>query len=373
MKKNRITLNIFIVIAAAVYAVIMILGNVQTVRVGLAVVEGSYAEEYAEENKLETATISDSEQKYFDLRYEAEIEEESEEVTEEETDGEEELDYLSFSLESIPFEYNESADSIEITKYRADKELDIMPEGMVVIPSYVNGKPVTTVSMDMVGKFTVVVIPETVTEITGQTKAHIYSEMFVLETACTVLAFLVALVAVNIILPRYKKSEEYFLSGSQMILTILYVIVQMVFGILTIFEVVALNTYIALIISALLLLGYLGIVLTANKGRTHSKEVTEKIAVKTEWMKEFKRSTASLAQEVKDANARKAVERLVEEIKFSDPMSSPSVEKANEKMEAAVNELKNAIAGGITEEILEKCKTAMKAVQERNSVCKANK
>lgn len=447
MKKNNMIVNVFIFAVAILYAGLMFLGNLQVADVSIAAIEGSYADTYARENKLKKFFISDSEQEYFNIRYENfDYHVVNESITIEGYHGRslslvipESIDgikvtaigknffetapdvkeiYISsnvtvleaaepqnveiycsenskfyktyceagwnlkllydsevinYSLGDIPFEYNETSDSIEITKYCQNKDGDRKPNGMVVIPSYIDGNPVTTLSMDMAEAYDLVVIPETVTSITGITKSYSYSQIFLVETVFTIVAFLVAFFAINIILPRYNQAIEFFLSGSQILFTILYVILQTIFGILTIYGILNVSTYTALILSVILLLGYLASILGANKGRTHSKKITERIEKKTEWMKEFKSSVSDMAEEIKDADAKRMVERLIEEINYSDPMSDDGVEIANENMKNAVNELRKAIAEGETSVIIEKCKIAQKAVQKRNSICKSSK
>lgn len=447
MKKNNTIVNVFIFVVAILYTGLMVLGNLQIADVSIAAIEGSYADTYARENKLEQFAISDSEQEYFDVRYEnfdynvvdegiviegyqgcslslvipesidgIKVTVIGEKFFETAPDVKEiyissnvtvleaakpqnveiycsenskfyktycesgwnlkllyDSEVINYSLGDIPFEYNETSDSIEITKYCQNKDGDRKPNGMVVIPSYIDGKPVTTLSMDMAETYDLVVIPETVTSIMGITKSYSYSQIFLVETVFTVMAFLLAFIAINIILPRYNQALEFFLSGSQMLFTILYVILQTIFGIVTIYGILKISTYTALIISVILLLGYLASILGANKGRTHSKKITEQIEKKTEWMKEFKNSVSDMAEDIKDADAKRMVERLIEEISYSDPTSDSSVEIANKNMKNAVNELRKAIAEGETLVIIEKCKIAQKAVQKRNSICKSSK
>lgn len=67
---KRKTFNIITIIFAIVYALILILGNVYYVSLPVAVVPGSYAEEFANSKMLRQIDVADSERGYFDWRYE---------------------------------------------------------------------------------------------------------------------------------------------------------------------------------------------------------------------------------------------------------------------------------------------------------------
>lgn len=76
-------------------------------------------------------------------------------------------------------------------------------------------------------------IPKTVTSITGASSRLVYSQLFAIELVFTIIAFVLVLITVNILLPRYHKSNsEYMLTGNQMAAVILYVVIQTAFGIL---------------------------------------------------------------------------------------------------------------------------------------------
>ena len=69
-KKQIIGLNFFVILVAIAYALIMIMGNVSVAKSSVATISGSYGEQYAIENHLNQVILADSEQVYFDQRYE---------------------------------------------------------------------------------------------------------------------------------------------------------------------------------------------------------------------------------------------------------------------------------------------------------------
>lgn len=276
-------------------------------------------------------------------------------------------EYVDFYNGDIPFEYNESGDSIEIKQYTGN-------ESFIVVPSYINGKPVTRVSMDFLGKYEFVVFPATVTSITGQVSAALYTSAFAIELIMTVIAFILVIIMVNIIIPRYKPDgrKEYLLSAPQMILAAGYVVMQIVFSILVIYKSIA-SAYLALIISVVIMIVYLALNFTAGAGRTHAVKVEEKIENKTSWMKTFKVMTANLADNIVDKEARKIVERLVEEIQFSDPVTNDGLSSIESKLSDEIDYLRTAIANKDNEKIIEAANKATETLNMRNRLCKQMK
>ena len=439
-KKQIIGLNFFVILVAIAYALIMILGNVSVAKSSVATISGSYGEQYAIENHLNQVILADSEQVYFDQRYELfdynvndgkiTLENYSGKSSDlvipksiggvkvtalgenfissldtvknvylplnlreilgevdtnitihcpenatliadyKETDWNIEVvydsDFINFELGDIPFQYNLNEANAEITRYDGNEEL-------VVIPSYINGYPVTTVSMDFLGTAEVIVIPETVTNITGSSVQVLYSPVFMIELIFTIFAFVVALITVNVLLPRYRKNtEEYLLTGNQMVAVILYVVVQTIFGIAATYFLM-ISAFIALIISLIIIGGFVAILMLGGAGRKHVKEVEDHVAEKTSRMKAIKDSSKNMASEVKNPELRKLVQRLVDEIRFSDAVSRADLNDIESEIEEVIQELKKSISAGDEDAIKNNVECTMQLIKERNIRCKSGK
>ena len=439
-KKQVVGLNIFVILVAIAYALIMIIGNVSVAKSSVATISGSYGEQYAIENHLNQVVLADSEQVYFDQRYELfdynvndgkitlenysgkssdlvipksiggvkitalgenfissldtvknvylplNVREILGEVDTnitihcpenatliadyEETDWNIEVvydsDFINFELGDIPFQYNLNEANAEITRYDGNEEL-------VVIPSYINGYPVTTVSMDFLGTAEVIVIPETVTNITGSSVQVLYSPVFMIELIFTIFAFVVALITVNVLLPRYRKNtEEYLLTGNQMVAVILYVVVQTIFGIAATYFLM-ISAFIALIISLMIIGGFVAILMLGGAGRKHVKKLEAHVAEKTSGMKAIKDSSRNMASEIRNPELRKQVQRLVDEIRFSDAVSRADLNDIESEIEDAIQELKKSISAGDEDAIKNNVECTMQLVKERNIRCKSGK
>ncbi len=441
MKKSKqLVLSIIILLIAAIYTGVLILGNVGVAKSNVAVISGSYGEQFAKANKLRVVELPDSMKEYFDQRYElfdynidggmirleryegksrelvipAKIDgysvttisgnmlsglsavekmyistsirtidgdpvqkpiicctEDSYFYKENKDAGWQfeliyESDFVNYLLGDIPFEYNIKGDAVEITSWNGHDDI-------MVIPAYINGYPVTDVSMDILGAADITVIPETVKSITGAVKAYGYSAMFAIELIFSVIAFLLSLISVNIILPRYRKgNEEFILNGGQMVLVIAYVFIQTIFAIYVIYK-ASFSTYIALVISLIILVAYLVMMFAGGIGRDHAKAVDERVEKKTEKMKSIKTMCKGMADSVKDETLRKKVQQLEEEIRYSDPSSRPDLEEMENDIEKMVGELLDAIGKADNDSIGDIADRLTALVKKRNNKCKAGK
>ncbi len=245
-------------------------------------------------------------------------------------------EFVNFLLGNLEYEYNVKGDEVEITDYTGNYA------EIVVIPSYINGLPVTSLSFDMVGKASVFVIPETVKSITGNTKMALFSSQFAIQFVFTVLAFLISLVVINVLLPRLQKEAgEFALSGSQVVLTIVYVLVQAAFCITTIYF-KRIPNILSIVISACILVAYIAFMFMGEAGREHAQKVSAKVEEDTSFMRNLKASTKHLAEGIEDSDIKSQVEKVIEEIRFSklngtDPQLDSVIEED-------VKELKKKIA-----------------------------
>lgn len=71
--------------------------------------------------------------------------------------------------------------------------------------------------------------------------------------------------------------------------------------------------------------------------------------------------------------AGKALEKLSEDLKYSDPVSSPALADAEQNLLACIQELEQAAADGETEAVLSLCRQAQALLQERNRLCRLYK
>ena len=427
---KRLLYNIITICAIAVFAVLLILGNVSYAKTPVVCENGSFAAQYASKNHLPSAELPDSmkdaldwryetfeynstseglilskyngissnlvipeeingtkviglddtlfENKYIDKIYISEtvkvLPEQAAECTVVLNSGDEKIKSLesigwnietyddseapNFHLGTIPFEYDETDSSINLKLYTGN-------ENILVIPSYINGKPVEDVSFNMLGGFNIVVLPATLTAISGTLSKTLYTPIFAIELLFTLIAFIIAMIVFNVKLPKMQETEEATLTQSQIVMTELYVIAQVVFALLSINKGIV-SFYTALIVSSCLLIAEIIFVFLAGIGRDHVKKVEQQISISTEFMDDLKLSTADLAEGMTDSQVKKAVEEVVDEIKYAPPVSKDFLKPLEAKISDEIQQLKDSIESGKNEETLELCKVLLKDLKERN-------
>ena len=417
--KNRLRINIFILITAILFVIVLVISNVGVASVKMATVPGSYGETYAKSHHIKSASLSDSNKDYFDQRYElfdynfedgGIVLEKYSGVSENlvipiriggdyvvgfgdgfftglnnavknvyvpetitkvpskpannitvycadeslfdgwKTETQYDSEFVNYLLGDLEFSYNVNGNAVDITGYTGNAK------DIVVIPSYINGTPVRNVSMDMLGVAEIFVIPETVTSITGTAVKAVFGIQFAIQLVFTVLAFALALLTVNIILPRFKKSnDEYLLSSPQIVVTALYVLLQAAFCIVTVYF-LNVPLIVSIAVSCILLVVFLGVSFLGGAGREHSKEISENIEEKTSFMRELKESTKNLADGIEDPEAKKAVQGLVDEIRFSklsggNTINDESISEKMRELGTYISEKNNPVIIDLSEEI----------------------
>lgn len=74
-----------------------------------------------------------------------------------------------------------------------------------------------------------------------------------------------------------------------------------------------------------------------------------------------------------DPEAAAAVKKFAEELRYSDPVSSPALAETERDLSAAVANLQSAVLDNDTPAIKQLCRTASLLLTERNRLCKLNK
>ena len=427
---KRMLYNIIAICAVAVFAVLLVLGNVSYARTPVVCESGSFAAQYASKNHLPIADLPDSMKDALDWRYETfeynstsegllltkykgisnelvipekinginiiglddtlfenkhiekiyipetvkELPEQAADCTVILNSSDERIKNLesggwnvetyddseapNFHLGTIPFEYDETDSSINLKIYTGNEDI-------LVIPSFINGKPVEDVSFNMLGRFEIVVLPATLTAISGTLSKTLYTPIFAIELIFTLIAFIIAMIVFNVKLPKMEETEEATLTQSQIVITELYVIAQVVFALLSINKGIV-SFYTALIVSSGLMIAEIIFVFLAGIGREHVKKVEQQVSISTEFMDDLKQSTADFAEGITDSQVKKAIEEVVDEIKYSPPVSKEFLKPLEAKISDELQQLKDAIESGKNEETLELCKALLKDVKERN-------
>jgi len=80
-----------------------------------------------------------------------------------------------------------------------------------------------------------------------------------------------------------------------------------------------------------------------------------------------------LANQCPDPDAKKALQQLADEFRYSDPVSSEALKPVENDLQALVSELQNAVSSGDITQITSLCGKISTVLTERNRLCKLNK
>ena len=253
-------------------------------------------------------------------------------------------DFVNFLLDSIPFRYNDLGDSIELVGYTGEAS-------DVIIPSYINGKPVTKVSFDMLGQYSLVVFPSTVTEITGETTITTVTWVFACAVVFVILALLATLITMNVVLPKFRKLEEISITTPIVVVTFLYLIAQIVFSLLSIYKGIA-SPALILVVGLAMFIAFVIYVSMACKGRSTAVEVKQHIAEQTADMREIKNVVRGLSDNITNPELKKQVKRLEEDI-LTMPLKSKLTAEEVEEIITKLRDIKSN-PGQVDEEVVKR-------------------
>ena len=129
-------------------------------------------------------------------------------------------------------------------------------------------------------------------------------------------------------------------------------------------------------ITAVVCVLVLGIMLvcsiTADIARQTVQKIEQTTKADTNLMVSLRTRSSQLVNRANDPALKKELERLAENIRYSDPVSSSAITGEEQRLVSALTQLESAVASGDSQAI-ELCRTVQAALDDRNSACKMNK
>lgn len=89
-------------------------------------------------------------------------------------------------------------------------------------------------------------------------------------------------------------------------------------------------------------------------------------------MRAFQSQVANLSINC-DASVKPELDKLAEEFRFSDPVSSDAIKDAEDELRCCIDELQRAVSENRSVDIPELCRKTSLVLAERNRLCKLNK
>jgi len=181
--------------------------------------------------------------------------------------------------------------------------------------------------------------------------------------------FAVVAAAITYALAFKDGKDAAFLNIPVTIVATAYFFVQLLFGII-LMAIPNLSIVFANVAQIIVLAIFLIIVIGGLMGKNVTVDSEREVREKKFYIKSLSADLERLIEKASDAAHKKALTDLYEVIRYSDPMSHPSLDDLEQKIAAKVSALADNVNGGNVEGIAEKCTEIERLVADRNRKCK---
>ena len=156
-------------------------------------------------------------------------------------------------------------------------------------------------------------------------------------------------------------------------LGICYMFVQLVVSIAEIALSKFLPTWVVILINALILAVALIGCITTETMRDEIAAQDVKLRKSVLNMRELQSLTAALVNQSEDAELTKSLQKVADEFRYSDPLTSDKTSALEEDMRSRIGDLQQAIADGDADGAKVLCAKLLDCLRERNRICAVNK
>lgn len=113
--------------------------------------------------------------------------------------------------------------------------------------------------------------------------------------------------------------------------------------------------------------------IAVDMARDTVTEIETAQAVNTQFMRKLRMKSQQLVSKTNDTALKKELEKLAEDFRYSDPVSSPAAEEYETKLNNLFVELESAVMCGNIADAFAFCSKINITLQDRNTSCKMNK
>lgn len=199
------------------------------------------------------------------------------------------------------------------------------------------------------------------------------TSVFWLAYGFTLAAFVVVAAAIYLAVYRRPGAKSQFYGFPIARIGVIYGAAQLVLGLVF----MAVGGWIAEWIVILIFVFMLGAaligIISADAVRDDIERQDEVLRENVSLMRSLQSKLNQMAVQCEAPDAMAAVQKLSEELRFSDPVSSPALAEVESDLSAAIDELEQAVVDGDTGSVLQLCRKTTALLSERNRLCKLNK
>ncbi len=156
-------------------------------------------------------------------------------------------------------------------------------------------------------------------------------------------------------------------------LGIYYLVVQLIVSIIEIALSKFLPTWVVILINVLILAAALVGCITTETMRDEIAAQDTKLKKSVSNMRELQSLTASLVNQADDAELKKLLQKVADEFRYSDPLTSDKTSALEEDMHSQIGDLQQALVDGDVVGTKTLCSKLLDCLRERNRICSINK
>ena len=156
-------------------------------------------------------------------------------------------------------------------------------------------------------------------------------------------------------------------------IAVVYAVVQILVSFVFMAMARILPTWVSALSSLILLAATAIGLIAADAVREEIVTQDVKLEKNTENLKELRVRASSIAGLCEDGELKQAAQKLADEFRYSDPVSSEATAHMELEMMQSLDELQKAVAEKNSERAAELCKQVSRALGERNRICKLKK
>ena len=154
---------------------------------------------------------------------------------------------------------------------------------------------------------------------------------------------------------------------------VIYICAQIVLSLIQMALAGHMKTWVSVIINILPIAFAIVGTVAADAAREEVERQEVQVKADVSMMKSLRSSASALESICQDDEIKKEVVKLAEEFRYSDPVSNEATEEIELKLKDLLDNLKNTLKSGNTEEISNLCTEITSVLAERNKLCALNK
>lgn len=268
-------------------------------------------------------------------------------------------DPINFDTANIPFSYNHTGSSLELTAYTGSSPA-------VVVPASIDGVPVTAITFPVEEFVQSVLLPGTVTEIRSPLTQPRYDALFFCNLALVLLGLVIALTATAVAAKRGTTAERRFLGVALIYSGIKYFVLLLIWAAVSL--IYGFSIWVMGIVGiALMAVALIEVTAAGAAGKTVAARGDE-VRQRTLFIRAYRAKAENL--ETRAPEALKAeCSAVTEAFRYADPMSHDGLAAVEEAIAARFDAFSAAVLSE-TASAAALAKELLTLLEERNRTCR---